>query len=161
MELTESRVYLRPLSVQDAEISWKWRNDPEIWKYTGSRPDKYITPEIERAWLKEVLEDPSSYRYAICIKDTNEYIGNVQITGIDCNTGEGEFHIFIGEKKYWNRGYGSEATKMMIDLARSELSLKRIVLHVNRENLPALKIYEKCGFHWDGREGQMVINLLN
>ena len=38
------KVLIRPLEVSDALTSYKWRNDPEIWKYTGSRPDMEITP---------------------------------------------------------------------------------------------------------------------
>ena len=44
-------VYLRPLKVEDSAVSWRWRNDAELWKYTVSRPDHVITEEEERSWL--------------------------------------------------------------------------------------------------------------
>ena len=40
-------IYIRPLRIEDALISYKWRNICEIWALTGSRPDIEITPELE------------------------------------------------------------------------------------------------------------------
>jgi len=40
------KVIIRPLQETDAFISNKWRNNPDIWKYTGNKPDKEITLEI-------------------------------------------------------------------------------------------------------------------
>ena len=160
----QNRIYLRRLRIEDAQVSWKWRNDSEIWEYIGKKPDKYITLEIERTWLEKVLKESSSYRFAICSKDTDEYIGNIQITNIDWAEGEGEFHIFIGEKKYWNKGFGTDATKMMIKFARNGLRLKRLILYVDIRNISALRIYEKCGFQSIGTFGtkcKMILSLSN
>lgn len=48
-------VYIRPLELKDALVSYKWRNNPRIWRLTGSRPNTFVTPEIETEWLKHVL----------------------------------------------------------------------------------------------------------
>jgi len=47
------KVLIRPLQIEDASISWKWRNDPVVWKYTGSKPNIKVTEEIEKRWLEE------------------------------------------------------------------------------------------------------------
>ena len=86
------KILIRPLKIEDAEISFKWRNDPEIWKYTGSRPTTEITKEIEFNWLKKSLKDQTKARFAILADDV--YVGNVQLTDIILNE-SAEFHIFI------------------------------------------------------------------
>ncbi|HYO06618.1 MAG TPA: GNAT family N-acetyltransferase [Phototrophicaceae bacterium] len=137
-------IYIRPLIEADAEISYQWRNDPEVWKYTGSRPDKEITLEIEKDWVQKVLSRPDEKRFAICLRDTDEYIGNVQLTGI--NSYEAEFHIFIGEKKYWGKGFGTKVTNLAVEYAFNVLKLQCVYLFVKKENVAAVRAYEKAGF---------------
>ena len=66
-------IYLRPLKEENALISYKWRNDPEVWKLTGSKPDMLITPEIETSWIRKVLQDTTCRRFAIYIAESDEY----------------------------------------------------------------------------------------
>jgi len=139
------KVYIRPLKEFDALTSFIWRNDPEVWKYTGSKPDRVVTEELELAWIRVALTDTTSKRFAICLSNTDEYIGNAQLTEIEENTAN--FHIFIGSKINWGNGYGTLATKLLLDYGITALGLQTIRLALNEENIPALKVYEKNGFH--------------
>jgi len=137
-------VYLRPLRESDALTSWHWRNNPEIWTYTGSIPDQYITEEIEIEWIRRVLKDETTKRFAICITDTDEYIGNVQLTNIENDAAQ--FHIFIGNQSYWGKGVSTLATNLLLAFVRSNLQLNKIYLYVSKENVAAIRSYEKNGF---------------
>lgn len=137
-------INIRPLEEKDAYVSAKWRNDKEIWKFTGSKPDRKITKKIERKWILEVLQRRNEKRFAICVGSGKKYIGNVQLTDITKKTAE--YHIFIGDKKYWGKGIATNVTKKIIDYAFKELNLLQVYLHVNKENLAAIKAYTKCGF---------------
>lgn len=137
-------IYLRKLRIEDSLISYKWRNNPEIWKFTGNRPDRVITLELEKEWIMKVLKNEDEARYAICLKPTNEYIGNIQLTNIKNKTAE--FHIFIGELKYWGKGLGTKATKEMVRIGFEELLLNEIYLYVDNRNIAAIKAYLNCGF---------------
>jgi glycosyltransferase involved in cell wall biosynthesis/RimJ/RimL family protein N-acetyltransferase len=139
------KIFLRPLEVSDALVSWRWRNDAAIWKYTGSRPDIEITEEIETQWIHKVLARDNERRYAICLEETGEYIGNVQLTSI--TDWDAEFHIFIGEKRYWGTGCGSQATSQIVSIALGEMKLNNVYLHVKQENVAAVKAYKKAGFN--------------
>lgn len=146
MFIQESNVYLRPLRIEDALVSYHWRNDHEVWKYTGNRPDRTITPEIESEWLIKVLSDQSSYRFAICVREgeSTSYVGNIQLTGV--NNDEAEYHIFIGDKSYWGKGIAKVATKLLLNIAFDQLKLNRIKLSVRYDYLSAIGLYKKCGF---------------
>ena len=138
------KVFIRLLEETDAAVSWKWRNDPKVWKYTGRKPDNPITYAIELEWIKKVLQRQNEIRFAICEKETGNYIGNVQLT--DINGYDAAFHIFIGDKKSWGRGYGTEATRLMLKYGFNVLKLQSIWLDVKKENKGAIKAYEKAGF---------------
>jgi RimJ/RimL family protein N-acetyltransferase len=145
-------VIIKPLEEKNAEISWKWRNDPEIWEYTGSRPNIEITPDIEKKWIKNVLLETNSKRFAIIVDDV--YVGNVQLTNI--SRSDAEYHIFIGNKKYWGKGIAYSATKQILTFANKVLKLKSVFLYVNSENVTAIKLYEKIGFKRISKKIKMI-----
>jgi len=137
-------IYLRPLALEDAKTSYKWRNNPEIWKYTCFNPSKPITLEVETAWLGEILKRTDQKRFAICLTENGKYIGNIQL--IDIVDQHAEFHLFIGEQGYWGKGIGEKATKLILEYAFCSLNLSSVRLDVDRENKAAVKIYARQGF---------------
>lgn len=137
-------VYIRPLVLSDANVSYRWRNDADIWKFTEFKPDRYISLEAEQEWLKDKLENKNERRFAICLKENNQYIGNIQLLNLE--NGQASFHIFIGEKTLWGKGIGQQATKLILKYAFAELGLDSILLEVNQLNILACKTYKKMGF---------------
>ena len=138
------KVQIRPLQLADSDKSWQWRNNHHIWKFTGNRPNKHITDVIERDWLREALSRSDELRFAICIGDELEYVGNAQLTSITNH--DAEYHIFIGEATAYGKGVGSKTTSLVLDYAKIILKLKSVYLNVNPANISAIRIYEKCGF---------------
>jgi len=135
-------VLIRPLIIEDANISWRWRNDKEIWKHTGNRPDIEITQEIESKWIANVIKQITSRRFAIIVDGI--YVGNIQLTDLTDNAGQ--YHIFIGEKEYWGKGVAKSATYQILYFAKEVLKLKQVFLFVKKTNIAAQKVYEKSGF---------------
>lgn len=147
-------VYLRPLELNDAKISYLWRQDPLIWFYTGSRPDSLISYEVEKEWLKNALKRENEIRFAICAGNTGEYVGNVQLTNISQE--EAEFHIFIGKRDFHNKGIGTKATKLILEYAQMIKKLKRVYLWVNKENKSAIRSYKNAGFIEDEQQREQL-----
>ena len=73
-------------------------------------------------------------------------IGDLELDHISWRRSEAELRIRIGEKEYWNKGYGTDAVRALLDLARNNLGLRHIYLRVYRFNHRAIRCYEKCGF---------------
>lgn len=157
MTCNNNDIFLRKLERNDALTSRHWRNDPDVWKYTGSSPDRYITEDIELQWIDRVLTDNTRRVFAICLEKNAQYIGNVQVTNIMNN--EAHFHIFIGNKSFWGKGIGTAATTQMLKIAKDELHLSKLKLRVNPANTAARKIYLKVGFVPIDQEGNMEIIL--
>jgi RimJ/RimL family protein N-acetyltransferase len=147
-------VYIRPLEEMDAHVSVNWRNNPEIWKFTGSKPDNKVTIDMELAWIKNVITRTNEKRFAICLSENNQYVGNVQLTDIESN--QAQFHIFIGESDFWNKGVATKATKLILQFAFETLRLTSIYLFVKKNNKYAIKAYEKNGFKISDLEGDFI-----
>lgn len=140
----KASVYIRPLTLEDAKTSYLWRNDPEIWKYTGSKPDQFISQAMETNWLENKLNKPNEKRFAICVAANDQYIGNIQL--LDITDTEATFHIFIGEKSFWGKGISLAATQLLLTFAFLEMKLENVSLEVNPMNIAALALYNRTGF---------------
>ena len=138
------KVSIRPLKLSDAKTSYQWRNNPVIWRLTGSHPTCTVTPEIELEWIKDVIARLNERRFAICLGDEKKYVGNVQLTNITLQ--DAEFHIFIGDIAIYGQGVGTIATSLILSYASKNLRLKEVYLYVHPDNLSAIRVYEKCGF---------------
>lgn len=135
-------ILLRRLVTDDADKSFQWRNDSEVWAFTGSQPNIEITREIETEWIEKVLNDDSCKRFAILADGI--YIGNIQFTAI--KNSAAEYHIFIGDKSYWGKGIAQLATYQILHYAKEELHLTNVILSVNEQNISAVKTYLKTSF---------------
>ena len=83
------------------------------------------------------------------------HIGNTGLHNVEPVHLAAEFGIMIGEKAYWNKGYGREAARLTLKHGFEHLNLNRIYLHVYENNLRGIKAYEAAGFVHEGvlREG--------
>ena len=142
-------VAIRPLETKDAYTSVGWRNDSEVFKYTGNTYDHVITIESELNWINKVMSVPNDYRCAILVDRV--YVGNIYLTNME--SGIGHYHIFIGEKSYWGKGVAKKASKLIIDYGFNKLGLNEIRLRVRKENISALKLYQSLGFQEFANDG--------
>ena len=144
-----NRIYLRALEPEDYKTSIKWRNDDVIWSMLGGRK-YFVSSAYEQKWVNDAIFNSQDIRLAICIKDTNQYIGNVYLTNIDLVNRSAISHVLIGEHDYWGRGYATEATKLLLEYAFLELGLNRVEALVLKSNLGSIRMHKKCGYVEEG-----------
>ena len=106
-------VTIRPLVEEDAYTSVKWRNDPEVFKFTGNTYKTKITIDNELEWIRKVIANTNDYRCAILVDEV--YVGNIYLT--DIQEGKAHYHIFIGNKNYWGKGVAKKAS-LLISIVR-------------------------------------------
>lgn len=141
-------IKLRPYEESDAEETLKWINDPDIKKAVNrSLPVSYFE-HIE--WYKKLIQDKSQVMFAIETEADKKYIGNCGLRNIDVIAHKAEMWIYIGEKDYYGRGIGSEATLKLLHYSFNFLNLNRVYLYAAAYNKKALKLYEKVGFVKEG-----------
>ncbi len=135
-------VKTRPLREEDAYVSYKWRNDPLVFKYTCNRYTSEITLESELEWIRRVTKNPADYRCAI--EADGVYVGNIYLT--DITNKEADYHIFIGDRNYWGKGVAKKASQLLIKYGFETLNLDRINLQMRTENHTAYHLYLTLGF---------------
>ena len=65
---------------------------------------------------------------------------------IDFKKKSAELGIMIGNKKYWGKGYGSEAVKLTLIHIFSSTEINLVYLHTLKSNFRAQKSFIKSGF---------------
>lgn len=136
-------IKLSEAQLSDAENYLRWLNDEEVSRHLAVDPPKTLEEEIE--WLKSTLSGTSSKLLNI-ISDDGKLIGNLGLHDLANEQKRFELGIVIGEKAYWNKGYGTEAVKEAVRYGFDVLGAQKIYLKVDIENLRAIKCYEKSGF---------------
>jgi len=149
-KLVGQKCYLSPIDINDYNKYTEWWNDPDVVKYL---PNHYIlTAEKEK---ENLITISKMHCYSIIDLKTNELIGDIGIKDISNTNRTGEISIIIGNKNYWNAGYGKESMKLLINYAFNSLSLNCIYLKVYEKNERAISCYKAVGFQQSGmiREG--------
>lgn len=116
-------------------------NDSEIQKFI-SHKERVYTREDEINWIKAKLEK-KAYVFSMIDKDTNEFIGNIEL--MDVENKSAEVGICI-TKSMQDKHYGTEALKRLIEYSFNELGLEKLTAVVFSNNPRSIHTTEKVGF---------------
>ena len=145
--ITGTLVKLREKRLSDAREDYAWQIDPELAELDAAQPLDMPFPHYRDLYAGELwYESRSRRRYAV---DTLEgtHIGNCGYYNIDDVKCEAELGIMIGDRNYWNKGYGTDIINTLIDEIFIRTHFERIYLKTLESNLRAQQCFSKCGFH--------------
>jgi len=155
--LKGNKVLLRSVKRSDIKYFLKWYNDPEILQYLAMYLP--MTEISEEKWIEAVSIKKDMVFFVIeAIKNNSrkKTIGTCGLSNINAKDHYAEFGIAIGEKKFWNNGYGTEAAQLLIDYGFMQLNLHRIHSGVYEFNAGSLKMHEKLRFTEEGHSRKEV-----
>lgn len=148
------KIKLRKKTITDARDDYAWHNDPELARIDAA--PRLTLPFIQylSIYADELYrESPVRYEFAIDTPD-DKHIGNCIYYGIDMFRGETELGIVIGNRDYWNEGYGTDAVTILVTHIFRQVDFKRIYLKTLVSNSRAQKCFQKCGFSPYGRRNR-------
>ena len=144
------RVVLRRHRPENLPAVVNWYRDPELARLTRYHLRPMADEEIERFFVSRLLA-ADSMAYAIHERKTDRLVGLTTFSSLDPDNSSVLFHITIGEREAWGRGYGTETVELMLAHAFDRLGLHRVGLSVFAFNERAIHAYEKAGFRIEGR----------
>lgn len=149
-KLESDRIYLSPASVDDVEIYTRWMNSFDVTDKIGSS-NSLFSLLSEKEYLERKI-DENNKSFSIIKKEDDSLLGNCSIFDINYLHQTATLGIFIGEDNERNKGYGSEAIRLLLDFGFNYLNLNNIMLKVFSFNEKAISCYEKIGFKKIGRK---------
>jgi RimJ/RimL family protein N-acetyltransferase len=152
------RVQLRRHVAANRAAFQRWYADPEI-AYLLRHDLTPLSERQSRGYFDTIILPLSlqGYCFAIHTNDTGELIGSTALTDAGPESPNAAlFRILIGEKWAWEKGFGTEATRLVVEQAFEELGLDEVQLEVFRHNPRAIAAYRKVGFERTGAHTEYI-----
>lgn len=145
------------LSAFDAEEMGKayatWNRDSEFKRLLDTSA-RLHSEKSTVDFFKKMIEEakPENHYFSIRALDDNRLLGDVGLDVVSGWMGRNAFvGIGIGNRTDWGKGYGTDAMKLALRFAFTEINLERVTLNVFEYNPRAIRSYEKAGFKHEGR----------
>ena len=141
-----SKIRLREKRLADAPNDYAWQTDPELAELDAAPLPTISFQQYLSEYTRE-LRYPSLTRQRFAVETLNgKHIGNCSYYGIDETKGETELGIMIGDRNYWDNGYGTNVVTTLVNYIFENTKLNRIYLKTLSTNTRAQKCFKKCSF---------------
>ncbi len=162
--LESSNLRFEPLGPQHFDGSWATLNDAESRRLAGIRVERTEQEHLE--WLASLAGAHDRADWAIVRAEDGEFVGEIVLSEFEPYNEAMNLRITLSGRMF-GHGYGSEATKAVVDYGLQVVGLHRISLRVVDFNTRAQRVYSKVGFHpegllrdawfWDGEWSDVVV----
>lgn len=147
--LETKRLRLREYNENDAQFILRLLNEPSFLQNIGDR--KIRTEDDAKSYIATRLVE--SYKkngfglFMVELKETNTPIGMCGLVKRDPNEDPDIGFAFVPE--VWRKGYAEESSLGILDYAKNQLKLKRILGITIPTNVGSIKTLEKIGLKFE------------
>ena len=141
------KVWLQCLEESDVEGPYlDWLNDEEVTRYLTGVRHSPVTKDYLLDYIQSMAQSNKDILFAIHDAESKEFIGTSHFGPIDWLNRSAAIGILIGNKRYWGKGYGTEAIRLVLDYAFKSLNLQKITAGIVAIHQPSIKAFKKAGF---------------
>ncbi|MEG1634413.1 MAG: GNAT family protein [Rikenellaceae bacterium] len=153
--MSSQAIYLRALEPSDIDILYKYENDKEVWKVSGT------TIPYSRYVLKKYIENSftdiyQSGQLRLMIMCEDRAIGATDIFDFDAHNSRAGIGIIIFDKTNRGKGYATEALNQLIEYCFETLTVHQIYCNIDAENAESMKLFKKQGFTMIGIKKEWI-----
>ena len=144
------RLKLKTFTLNDASRITPLLQDKEIASTTITIPYPYHEKSAID-WVnanEKGLKNGDNIVWAICLLENLELVGAVNLS-VNKVHNSAELGYWVG-KRYWNKGYCSEAADAVISFGFKNMSLNKIVAYHMSRNPASGKVMQKIGMTHEG-----------
>jgi RimJ/RimL family protein N-acetyltransferase len=137
---------LREKKLSDVRNDYRWQADPDLAKLDAA-PVLVTSFSLYLLDYAAALHQSQANRYPLAIETLEgKHIGNCTCYDIDGSRKEAQLGIIIGNRDYWDKGYGTDAINTLVDHVYRTTQVRRLYLKTLEWNLRAQHCFAKCGF---------------
>jgi diamine N-acetyltransferase len=150
---------LRALEPSDLDLLYDWENNSSIWTVSNT-----LVP-FSKFILKRYIADAQSdifqakqLRLMIDLVEAGDVItiGAIDLFDYDPLHKRAGVGILIGDEKYRNQGFASEALKLLINYSFTVLQLHQLYCSIDCDNKASIRLFEKFRFQITGEKKDWV-----
>lgn len=147
MNILGRKVILRAIEPKDLPFMLDMINDPEIEKMVGGW--SFPTSEKQQQdWYNRVIGDKNNLRFTI--EYEGRFVGISTLGEFDWKNRTAFHGIKLHSSAPKGVGLGTDAVYATMKYAFEELQLHRLEGKILDYNIPSRKLYEKCGWKFEG-----------
>lgn len=128
--------------------------DPEGLRLTATTLE--FEADSAYRWLASRPGQDDRADYAVLRAEDGVFLGEAVLNELDEESARANFRIGLAGQEVYGRGYGTEATRLILDYAFDQVGLHRVELEVYAFNPRAQRSYEKSGFVREGVRRQAL-----
>lgn len=138
-------IVLVPMDEQTSELYRKLRNREDNREFFFN--SAVIEKEQQIKWFHSYLEKKEEFMFAILFRETMKFIGGIGIYDINFEQQTAEVgRIIVDRNVAAGKGYGTEAIKGIVEIARDKLGMEEVCAYIYRTNIASVKAFFKAGF---------------
>jgi ribosomal-protein-alanine N-acetyltransferase len=150
--LTTARLVLRRPTMADTDAMYAYTSDPAVTKYMGW--PRHESKQTTRAFIVMRHEEWETRGTGTFLVEKDGVV--VGSTGLHTYDDAPAATGYIIARPHWGNGYATEATRAMLDLARSR-GYARVEASCHPDNRASVRVLEKCGLrHVATKKAHMV-----
>ena len=157
--LETERLILRKYRLDDADDMFaNWVTDRDVTRFWGWKPHDSIheTRELLQSWIYDYQRD-DVYHWVIEYKENTQAIGYIYLNEFENEECHASVHYLLS-KKYWNKGFMSEACARVLGFAFGEIGLSKVFSRHHELNPASGRVLGKCGFCKIGNENKEYVD---
>lgn len=150
IRLDGGEIYLAPLSESHlTETYASWLNDPEVTRHTRHGTSPYTLAKV-RDYFEKIRDSEETIVFAIHLKENDLHVGNISLNDISWGNHSGEISILLGDRRYWGKGLGRDAVRLVIQFGFECCQLHRLWVGMTTTNAGMITIARSLGFQEEG-----------
>ncbi|MCW5519667.1 GNAT family N-acetyltransferase [Aureitalea sp. L0-47] len=145
--LKSDTILLRALEQTDLDLLYELENDESVWEVSNT------TTPYSKFVLKQYLENAhrdiyevKQLRLVICVAENRKPIGLVDLFDFEPKHNRAGVGIVIFDRDERNKGYASDALKMIADYSFTHLKLHQMYANISEDNNVSIQMFEKLGY---------------
>ena len=153
--MSDSQIYLQPIELNLLNDYYKdFEMDPDIYMDMSLFHEYQYSAEKVEAYYNKLKSQKDRVDFLIMLNE--KPIGEISLKHIDNNAKRCEMSIHLQNDKVKNKGYGTQAERLIIEYAFNKLGIKEILANSVLKNTRSQHTLEKVGFKEIGRDGTFI-----
>ena len=155
--LKGEHIYLRALEPSDLDFLYKLENDETTWEVSNTFApySKYVLKQyLDNAHLD--IFEVKQLRLVVCVAETDSAVGFVDLFEFDPKHRRVGVGIIIFARKDRQKGYASEALKLLLSYVFANLGVHQVFANITRDNEASIRLFEKLGFQLSGEKKDWI-----
>lgn len=150
MFIKNDLITLRCAEPEDAERIYRWENDRDIWRVSGTHTP-YSRFQIEQFLLdNNDIAAQKQLRLMIDLTEGGQTIGCIDIYDYDAINSRAGLGILI-DKTYRQQGYAKAALGLCVEYLFKDLLLHQVYCSIDESNTESQQLFVSQGFELVGR----------